>query len=148
MEAEPLTYLYRGTTEGWPGNDASQRENRTCATSDPLVATLFAVECRNVGRAIIHVLRIAREQVLDSGNCFATEECERIVRLKPEEFASRAGSAIPVEKALAALASMGVEVPSRLPHGRLTKFLRSETRRLTPDEIALFNRLCGVEENG
>ena len=46
-------YLYRGTTAGWPGNSVLQAERITCTSTDPLVATLFAIECRNHGRAII-----------------------------------------------------------------------------------------------
>jgi hypothetical protein len=48
-----LAYLYRGTTEGWPGSLALQNERMTCTTTDPLVATFFAIECRNHGSALI-----------------------------------------------------------------------------------------------
>ena len=50
-------YLYRGTTVGWPGNTCLQEQQITCTTTDPLVATLFAIECRNHGRAVILAAR-------------------------------------------------------------------------------------------
>jgi hypothetical protein len=50
-------YLYRGTTTGWPGNPVLREQNITCTSTDPLVATLFAIECRNHGRAIVAVAR-------------------------------------------------------------------------------------------
>ena len=50
-------YLYRGTTAGWPGNSVLQEEQITCTSTDPLVATLFAIECRNHGHAVILAVR-------------------------------------------------------------------------------------------
>ncbi len=50
-------YLYRGTTEGWPGNEIMQERRITCTTTDPFVAALFGVECRNHGHAVILMVR-------------------------------------------------------------------------------------------
>jgi hypothetical protein len=34
-------YLYRGTTRGWPGSEATQAIKMTCTSTDPFVAIHF-----------------------------------------------------------------------------------------------------------
>lgn len=41
---DEVTYLYRGTTLGWPGTPTTSGEGITPTSTDPLIATLFAVE--------------------------------------------------------------------------------------------------------
>lgn len=142
-------YPYRGTTRRWPGNESCQAEARTCASTDPLVATLYAIYCRNFGPAVVHVLETAGHTFLESGNCLADVEAEVIVRMMPLEFEAAAALTMDVERAVGALEALGVPVPPRLPvmGGRLTRFLQNEKRRLRPEEIARFNVLCGVGDN-
>jgi hypothetical protein len=84
-------YLYRGTTEGWPGNNVLQEQQITCTTTDPLVATLFAIECRNHGRAVILAAR--RElfgDLIGPPNHFALIESAVNLLISPLDFARRA----------------------------------------------------------
>jgi hypothetical protein len=143
-------FLYRGTTRGWPGNDASREENRTCATTDPLVATVFAVHCRNFGAAVVHVFDSRGYQIVESTNCLADIEAEVLVESNPLDFAVAAVRTIEVDEAIEILDGMGFKIPTRLPASavQLTRFLEVERdRRLQPEQIAEFNRRCGVSDD-
>jgi len=143
-------FLYRGTTRGWPGNDASREENRTCATTDPLVATVFAVHCRHFGAAVLHVFDTRDYEIVESTNCLANIEAEVLVKSNPLDFAAAAVRTIDVDEAIEILDAMGFEIPNRLPASavQLTRFLQIERdRRLQPDQIAEFNRRCGVSDD-
>ena len=84
-------YLYRGTTAGWPGNPVLQEEEITCTSTDPLVATLFAIECRNHGPAVILAAR--QDQFLGliaPTNHFFVFESAVNLYIPPLQFASKA----------------------------------------------------------
>jgi hypothetical protein len=148
-ESTRPAYLYRGTTSGWPGNPSCEFENRTCTTTDPLVATLFAVQCRNFGFSVVHVFKVPDDLLLESGNGCNESENEVVVPMHPIQFASAAERTIEVERALQALAVLGIECPHRISPvaERLTRYVEFETRRLAPEEVREFNRLCGVSDN-
>src|SRR5277367_951504 len=98
-----VCYLYRGTTLGWPGN-MLQELRITCTTTDPLVATLFAVECRNHGRPAILVARSDLFGELNAEeNFFSVIECAINVRVSPLEFAAMAEVVLDVDNSLAIL---------------------------------------------
>src|SRR4051794_8251089 len=92
MEGRPMTtqvrYLYRGTTRDWPGNECLRHEGVTCTTTDPLVATLFAIESRNHGPAVILAVRRGVFEELAESNYFSVigvcRECsDSTVRILP-----------------------------------------------------------------
>lgn len=111
-----IRYLYRGTTEGWPGYPVRLGEEITCTTTDPLVATLFAVECRNLGRAIILAAR--RDPLgglVAPANCFDMIECAINLRCSAAEFARRAEVVLEVEESIAILREFGfTDLPVRM----------------------------------
>ena len=109
-------YLYRGTTEGWPGYPVRPGEEITCTTTDPLVATLFAIECRNYGRAVILAARHDMlEHLVAPANVFDIMESAVNLRCSPLEFASRAEFVLDVDESIAVLRVVGfVDVPVRL----------------------------------
>lgn len=127
---EPPVYVYRGTTAGWLGNACMQREERTCATTDPFIATVFAVQARNYGTAVVQFLEVAGGVVLESGNAFDEIESEVVVPMSPADFTAAARAAVDVDVAIGVLRELGFEIPSRLPSGqRLTHFLEMTFRR-------------------
>lgn len=109
-------YLYRGTTVGWPGSRMLQEENITCTTTDPLVATLFAVECRNHGRAVILVARRELFRELHGApNYFSVSEAAVNLQIVPVEFAKLAEIALGVERSIEILCEIGFQdIPVRL----------------------------------
>lgn len=137
-------YLYRGTTAGWPGNRTLQEEQITCTTTDPLVATLFAIECRNHGRAII----LAANRGLFHGlmaprNHFFEFESAINLKISPLQFSGIATRSLEVDESLAILREIGFDdVPIRL---RDKAALRAELMysfdadmRLNPEQLELF----------
>ncbi len=46
-------HLFRGTTEGFPGSPAVQRFNITPASVDPVVATIFGIQSKSKGNAVV-----------------------------------------------------------------------------------------------
>lgn len=109
-------YLYRGTTQGWPGNQVLADQTITCTTTDPLVAALFGVECRNHGQGVILAAR--QDVFLDFiGPPNHFQEIENAVNLliTPREFARRSELIREVDDVLKVLAEMGFDrMPVRL----------------------------------
>lgn len=138
-------HLYRGTTRGWLGNPCCQAERFTCTSRDPIVATIFAVHCRNHGgSAVLHIFRVAEDWTFGSPNRFAQLELEEVVGFTPAELERKAWRTLDVDRALAILKGMGILLPSRLPGDavRLTQYLTHESRRMTDAERAQFNSLA------
>jgi hypothetical protein len=140
-----VRYLYRGTTLGWPGDNVLQELRITCTTTDPLVATLFAVECRNHGQPAILV---ARQELFDDliadDNFFSVIECAVNVRMSPLEFAALAEAVLDVDNSLAILRELGFEeIPVRLSSKGALQFVLAETHlrgmRLNEEQLRLFN---------
>jgi hypothetical protein len=139
-------YLYRGTTAGWPGNSVLQEEQITCTSTDPLVATLFAIECRNHGHAIILVIRKELfDNVPGPPNYFSISESAVNLRIEPAEIARRAEVALDVDESLWILRELGFEdIPVRLRGRAALQQELDESHaaglRLNEEQIALFNR--------
>jgi hypothetical protein len=142
MEAR---YLYRGTTLGWPGDSVLQELRITCTTTDPLVATLFAIECRNHGRPAILVARKDLfGELIAEDNFFSVIECAVNVRISPLEFAALAEAVLDVEDSLTILRELGFEdLPVRLSGTTALQDLLEETHvrrmRLNEEQLRLFN---------
>jgi filamentous hemagglutinin len=138
-------YLYRGTTEGWPGNPVLEEQQITCTTTDPLVATLFAVECRNHGRAIILAARRDRfENLIGPRNVFEDIESAINLSCSPIEFAEQAEFVLEVDRAIDILRDLGFEdVPVRLKGTTILQQEIGETHslgmRLNKEQLDQFN---------
>jgi filamentous hemagglutinin len=140
-----LGYLYRGTTEGWPGNPSLQEEQITCATTDPLVATLFAIHCRNYGQALVLV---ARKNLFDESigppNFFSVIESAVNLRLPPVEFARVAEIRLSVDRSVDILSELGFpNIPARLKDKSTLQQELAESHaagvRLTKGQLQVFN---------
>jgi hypothetical protein len=109
-------YLYRGTTEGWPGNEVLQDQRITCTTTDPLVAALFGVECRNHGHAVILVAREDRFlDVIGPANHFALLESAVNLMIPPVDFVRKVEVILEVDEVLKTLGEIGLgQIPIRL----------------------------------
>jgi len=86
-----IRYLYRGTTEGWRGHPVLPGPEITCTTTDPLVAALFAIECRNHGHAVVMAARRDRfEGLIGPANHFDIIESAVNLLISPLDFAQGA----------------------------------------------------------
>ena len=138
-----MPFLYRGTTAGWPGNLCLQRERLTPTSTDPLVATLFGIECRRWGRAILLLAdRAVLEGLLTSENVLADIEQEIVVMVSPSEFAQQyAFREVPVDHARQALQELGYELPVAISSREALNEEIQIWRRLRDREIAQFDAL-------
>lgn len=135
-------YYYRGTTRGWPGNPVLQELGITCVTTDPLVAALFAVECRNHGAAAVILAAKARFAVAES-NLLDLVESAVNLRVAPIDFERSADLLVEVDLALDVLRDLGFTLPVRLPFSQLMDALKDSFAagdRLTLLQIREFDR--------
>lgn len=110
-------------------------------STDPLVATLFAIKQRSKGRdAVVYIAQ--GDDVADIGigepNTLAELESEVALILSPLEFEQRASVSITADQARDILQGMGFTLPMRISsQGQLTEWLK-ETPRLNQQQIAEF----------
>lgn len=132
--------LYRGTTPDWPGSKGLQAIRVTPTTSDPLVATLFGLECLRFGPAIVQMCnQAAVSSLLEPANVLADLEKEVAVGLPPDEFTRRfAESFLPVLVARDILAELGFELPPTVANKVALQGLLKSTPRLRSEDIAVF----------
>ena len=132
-------HLFRGTTQGYPGNPGLQRIGVTPTSRDPGVATLFAAESSRFGRGVVHIVR-ARDVPTDRGNVLSALEAEVAVLLPPAELARRART-VSLDAARSALECLGLQIPRRIQNKRdLDRAIR-ELTKLSDEQIAEFLRL-------
>lgn len=141
--SEEVTFLFRGTSRGWPGNPAAIRGPFTYTSLDPVVAFLFALECRNHGEAVVVIGRRGRFAEFPVGpNDVYSQRLERSVTVEaqPSEFASEAVAVIPLERCREALANLGFrDFPPSIYDGERARRSLEATEtlgeRLTPEQI-------------
>src|SRR5437016_3765656 len=104
-----IRYLYRGTTEGWRGYPVLPGPAITCTTTDPLVATLFAIECRNHGHAVILAARADLfGGLIGPANHFDLIESAVNVLMSPLDFAQGAVT-LEIDRVLDTLREIGFD---------------------------------------
>ena len=139
-------YYYRGTTPGWPGNPILQTERKTCVSSDPLVATRFAIECLQHGPGT--VLLIPERAVMgsiDRPNHSAIFESEVVVNLTPIESFEIAEMQIDAQIARDILIELGFGgIPVRISGKSALREVLVQSyaysQRLSPDQTCNFNQ--------
>jgi RHS repeat-associated protein len=139
-EAGSLSTLFRGTSEGFPGNPALQKIGITPATTDPGVATIFATEAQTYGRGVVHIAR-AKDLAgvtIGEGNVLANLEREVGVHIAPAEFAQRASTTISAEQAKAALGELGISVPAALRGPAAVDAALRATPKLSAEQVQRF----------
>ncbi len=118
VDSSPVSdgYLFRGTSEGYPGNPGLQRIGVTPASTDPVVSTLFATESENFGRGVLHIASPddLKGIDIDAGNVLAGKEAEVAVGLPPLEFAKRASTTISAAGARSILRELDIKLPERI----------------------------------
>ncbi|MBF2049791.1 MAG: hypothetical protein IGS54_20895 [Elainella sp. C42_A2020_010] len=135
--------LFRGTTDGFPGNPGTQELGISPASIDPLIATIFALEGKGItgnGIVLIATQRGLGNPVVDTGNFRRVLEREVQVGMLPLEFQNKALHSISVDRARQILSEMGVaELPNSIGTGDTSEYLRN-TPRMTPEQIYEFVR--------
>ena len=136
-------FVYRGTTLGWPGSPTTLGFESCSASTDPVAATLFAIQCRNVGGpAVLHLIEVATAELTDDRNVLWDLEREVVVARTASEAEELAVVTVPVEDAVDALRRFGIELPVRIsPFGDALNASLLEHRRLDDVERRQFDSL-------
>lgn len=142
-------FLYRGTTRGWPGSRSSQRLGITSASSDPLVATLFALHCYGVyGQGVVYAAKADDLQsLLCAGNVLNQREREIGLQMTCEEFQHRAIRECHALEVRQHLVDLGFKahLPERLLDNEALNRAINLSPRLTSEELRNFEtRFVGV----
>ncbi len=146
---DPATdYLYRGTTVGWIGTRSNQFLPMTCTSTDPLVATYFALECLFHGHSVVQFIeRSSVEQFIGESNPFDAIESAVNLKRKPLEISEHVIHLINVDEARKILLGLGFEqVPYQI-YGKSVlndelKLSFNQGYRLTASQKREFNRLA------
>ena len=124
----------------------------TCTTTDPLVATFFAIECRNHSTALILAAPMSLfEGLIGPPNHFAEMESAVNVQILPREFAIMAKEKLDLDRSIAVLHDMGFrEIPVRISRWSTLQQTLDESYkaglRLSEEQIRLFNnRMFGID---
>ena len=139
-------FLYRGTTPGWRGSEGLWISRMTCTSTDPLVATLFAIGCRNHGPGrILLAQREPLEYLVGPSNALGALESAINLRMFPEEFVEMASLVVDVELSIEILGELGFgNLPPRLNGGDALKIALEASRdlqqRLSPEQLRTYNR--------
>lgn len=135
-------FVYRGTCPGWPGSGPVQSVRMTPVTTDPLVATLFALECLRHGPSVVHLAsKGSVAQIIGCGNRFADLECEIGLAVTPLDFAANhTRCCLPVEVARSILHDLGFPLPVVISSKRWLQIELQTSARLTDTEIVEFDR--------
>ncbi|MEC5146106.1 hypothetical protein UNH65_21285 [Chitinophaga sp. 180180018-2] len=137
---EEAKYLFRGSTEGYEGSPGAQKTASTPTSTDPAVATMFAIKAKRYGDGILQIALPKDLQDVSVGvttNVLQTLERDVVVDLKPAEFTKRASVTIAVDQARGILKNMGVNLPARINEGDMNALLES-TPKLTNEQINSF----------
>ena len=103
-------YYFRGTTAGYAGNATNQKAGVTCVSTDPRVATVFAIESSRFGSGVVHVVRaesIPESRKMEAGNWFALKESEVVLEMQIREFTELAEHTVSLEIARDVLSRLG-----------------------------------------
>lgn len=107
-------YLFRGTSPEFIGSSGA-RQTAVSATTDPFVATIFALEAKGqAGKGILHFGGKSNYGNFQSGNWHAVREREVGLNMKSPDFAQKSPYSITVEQSKKILDDMGFSVPNRI----------------------------------
>jgi RHS repeat-associated protein len=135
---EEVHYLFRGTTEGFEGSNASQQIPITPTSSDPGVATIFSIAASKNGKGIFQIaLPSDLGNVTYSTNVLQTMEKEIGVGIKPADFTTKTKITITTDQARSILNVFHIKLPSKITLGDISNLLKS-TPRLSQEQISEF----------
>jgi len=135
---EEVNYLFRGTSEGFEGLATHQKLEITPTSSDPTIATIFAINSKTYGKGVLQVALPSELQGVEvTGNVLQSLEKEVAIGLKPVEFAEKTTLTISADQARSILNNMGIKLPANIPLDKISEVIKN-TPRLSPSEIKQF----------
>ncbi|WP_435015959.1 hypothetical protein TA3x_003516 [Tundrisphaera sp. TA3] len=134
-------FLYRGTTDGWPGTDANQTLPMTCTSTDPYIATCFALECSSRGQAILQMVkRQTVAVIIGKSNFFDPSEKAVNLKITPLNFTSLVEYSLPAQEARSILVELGFDRVPYLINGLGVLFDEIKRYSESGNELSAFQR--------
>jgi hypothetical protein len=123
------------------GNPGPQELRLTPTSRDPLVATLFALNCVRFGKAIVQICdRGSVADLIHPGNTLNELEREVVIGVAPAEFTERfVVDELPVSLTRQTLAEFGYELPVSIANNDVLNWWLCNTPRLSHHDIARFD---------
>lgn len=133
--------LFRGTSAGWKGSPSAQA-TAVSASTDPHVATIFALEARaQAGEGMLLFGSRSEIGTFGRGNWMAAQEREVGVLMNAEQFSAKAPFSISADNARGILAEMGMPaLPRSVASPSVRSTLIDAAPKMTPAQIAEFMR--------
>ena len=115
---------FRGTTRGYPGN--ASRDGWTSTTTDPRVATLFALEAKRFGSSVVHYIADCSElqDLVTEANVFAAWEKEVVFHIPIRNFGRFIKFSLPGEVVATILRGMDVHFPFLLNKSTMDEWMQ------------------------
>ena len=147
---ETAKYLFRGTSKGYPGSRASQILNTTPTSTDPAVATAFAVQAKNYGEGTLQIaLPVDLKGIKVETNVLYELEREVGVGISPMEFSKKINLQITADQARGILKEMGINVPASIPTTKNISEVLRDIPKLKQDQIDKFySEAIKIGKNG
>ena len=141
-------HLYRGTTRDWQGGESLRLLGITPTTEDPVVATLFALECCKFGEALVlFCRRSAVQNLVQPSNVLVDLEREIAIGVSPLDFAaSYALRSVPAMDCRNLLAELGFELPPLIENKHHLNLALKSSPRMSRRQIEEFDRRSGLED--
>ncbi|MDE7206703.1 MAG: hypothetical protein K2N90_06025 [Lachnospiraceae bacterium] len=100
-EKHPAEYYFRGTSEGFAGNNALIRLGITPTSTDPLISTVFALRSEQYGKGVLYIAfkNDLKNIEIGSSNFFKNYEKEVCFNILPLDFAKRVHMSIAAKDA-------------------------------------------------
>jgi hypothetical protein len=123
-----------------------QRLGVTPATTDPVIATIFATEAENYGRGVVYIAGASdlAGAPIRRGNVLASLEAEVGVGIPPLEFARRARLVISAADARAILATFAIRVRPMIRGAASVDTALQELPRLDQARVTDFVQLAST----
>jgi hypothetical protein len=137
------SYLFRGTTEGFPGKSTTQRLGITSVTRHPGVATVFATEAetKHGGQGIVYIFRLSNLEDIGIAGGNVLEGIEREIGLEilPLDLAQLAFTSVSASGARQILRTLNppIQVSSRIALEDITGLV-TQMREMSKSEIETF----------
>ncbi len=141
-------YVFRGTTDGFPGSPGTVAAGVTPTSTDPLVAVCYSQNaCATFGgNGVVQVIdpRIAENRY----GGYLPQDFEVVLDgVSPTQAAESAVNVIQLDDAIRALNQMGIDVPPSTNPAGLSSVLQdlqtSGVTPLTPQQVQQFRELTG-----
>ena len=140
LSGAQIKALFRGTSQGFEGNRVSRILPNTSTSSNPAVATVFAIESKNNGNGIIHIALPddLKGVSLNDGNVRQALEKEIPLEITPANFAKKASLTITADQGRDILSQMGINLPTRIRDSNQSTQILEGLPEMTQSQIDLF----------